>query len=121
MDPIFECADFYTTTRSERDEEGNETNPDAGGCFAGITIDGDKLIYNAYVLSDENEQKPEEVQKLTKIDSYAIKKTDKAPDLDDTYLPTDSLGTIDQTIVNFITAIPSLIVTYVKMLLGGIL
>ena len=121
MAPIFDCADVYATTRSEKDEEGNETNEFAGGCFAGITIDGDKLIYNAYVLSDENEENPAEIQKITKIDSYAIKKTDKSADLEDTYLPTDPIGTIDQTIVNFIVAIPNLIVTYIKMLLGGIL
>ena len=121
MDPIFQCADVYSTTRSEKDEEGNETNPNAGGCFAGIKIDGDKLIYEAYVLSDVNEDKPEEKQKLTKIDEYAIKKTQKAADIEDTYLPTDPVGTIDQTIANFFVAIPSLIVTYVKMLLGGIL
>jgi len=121
MDPIFDCADVYATTRSEKDEEGNETNEFAGGCFAGITIDGDKLIYNAYVLSDENEENPAEEQTITEIDSYAIKKTKKAADLEDTYLPTDPIGTIDQTIVNFIVAIPNLIVTYIKMLLGGIL
>lgn len=121
MAPIFDCADVYATTRSEKDEEGKETNEFAGGCFAGITIDGDKLIYNAYVLSDENEENPAEVQKITKIDSYAIKKTQKSADLEDTYLPTDPIGTIDQTIVNFIVAIPNLIVTYIKMLLGGIL
>ena len=121
MAPIFDCADVYATTRSEKDEEGNETNEFAGGCFAGITIDGDKLIYNAYVLSDENEENPAEIQKITKVDSYAIKKTDKSADLEDTYLPTDPIGTIDQTIVNFIVAIPNLIVTYIKMLLGGIL
>jgi hypothetical protein len=121
MDPIFDCADVYATTRSEKDEEGNETNEFAGGCFAGITIDGDKLIYNAYVLSDENEENPEEIQTITEIDSYAIKKTKKAADIEDTYLPTDPIGTIDQTIMNFFVAIPSLIVTYVKMLIGGIL
>ncbi len=121
MDPIFDCADTYFTTRSSIDEEGNETNPNAGGCFAGIKIDGDKLIYEAYVLSDVNEDKPEEPQVLTKVDEYAIKKTEKAADLEDTYLPTDPVGTIDNTIVNFFVAIPSLIVTYVKMLLGGIL
>ncbi len=121
MAPIFDCADVYATTRSEKDEEGNETNEFAGGCFAGITIDGDKLIYNAYVLSDENEEKPEEIQTITEIDSYAIKKTKKAADIEDTYLPTDPVGTIDQTIMNFMVAIPNLIVTYIKMLLGGIL
>jgi 3',5'-cyclic AMP phosphodiesterase CpdA len=121
MDPIFDCADVYSTTRSEKDEEGNETNPNAGGCFAGITIDGNKLIYDAYVLSDVDEANPDQEQVITKIDEYAIKKTASNEDVEDTYLPTDPVGTIDQTIANFIVAIQSLIVTYIKMLLGGIL
>jgi hypothetical protein len=104
-----------------KDEEGNETNPNAGGCFAGITIDGNKLIYDAYVLSDVDEANPDQEQVITKIDEYAIKKTASNEDVEDTYLPTDPVGTIDQTIANFIVAIPSLIVTYIKMLLGGIL
>lgn len=121
MAPIFDCADVYTTTRSEKDEEGNETNPNAGGCFAGITIDGNKLIYNAYVLSDIDEENPDKEQVITEIDSYAIKKTKKGENLEDTHLPTDPVGTIDQTIANFIIAIPNLLITYIKMLLGGIL
>ena len=121
MDPIFDCADVYSTTRSEKDEEGNETNPNAGGCFAGITIDGNKLIYNAYVLSDIDEENPDKEQVITEIDSYAIKKTQKSENIEDTHLPTDPLGTIDKTIANFIVAIPSLIVTYIKMLIGGLL
>ncbi|MBR2877152.1 MAG: metallophosphoesterase family protein [Clostridia bacterium] len=122
MDPIFDCADVYFTTRSERNEETKEeTNPNAGGCFAGITIDGNKLIYNAYVLSDIDEENPDAKQVLTNVDNYAIKKTVGGQDVEDTYLPTDPIGTIDQTIANFFTAIPNLIISYIKMLIGGIL
>ncbi len=118
MDPIFDCADTYYTTRSSKDEEGNETNPTAGGCFAGVKIDGDKLIYEAYVVSDIDDENPNAKQTVTKIDEYAIKKTAANADIEDTHLPTDAVGTIDKTISNFIVAIPSLIITYIKMLIG---
>ena len=62
-----------------------------------------------------------DVVKILKDYENAFKYYQQAADLDDTYLPTDPIGTIDQTIVNFVVAIPSLIVTYIKMLLGGIL
>ncbi len=120
MDPIFDCADSYCTTRSEKDENGVETNPNAGGCFAGIKIDGDKLIYEAYVLSDIDPENPDAEQVVTKIDEYAIKKTVANEDIKDTHLPTDAVGTIDKTISNFIVAIPSLIITYIKMLIGSL-
>jgi len=122
MDPIFDCADVYFTTRSEYNEETQEeANPYAGGCFAGITIDGNKLIYNAYVVTDVDEKDPSKEQVITEVDTYAIKKTQKGENLEDTHLPTDPVGTIDQTIANFIIAIPNLLITYIKMLLGGIL
>ena len=72
-------------------------------------------------LSDIDEENPDKEQVITEIDNYAIKKTKKGENLEDTHLPTDPVGTIDQTIANFIIAIPNLLITYIKMLLGGIL
>ncbi len=87
-----------------------------GGCFSNITIDGDKLIYNAYVVLDEN---PEEV---IKFDSYAIVKTEKG-EAGESDLPTDFIGTIDGSFANFFSEIFGLLIKYIKMipeLIGGL-
>ena len=105
VDPINECADVKLSTR------------DMGGCFANIYVDGNKLVYEAYVVDDET-------QEVSKIDEYAIKKTKKAEANDEvSKLPTDAIGTIDNTIANFFTEIFGLIVKYITMipqLIGGL-
>ena len=98
VDPINECADVKLSTR------------DMGGCFANIYVDGNKLVYEAYVVDDET-------QEVSKIDEYAIKKTKKAEANDEvSKLPTDAIGTIDNTIANFFTEIFGLIVKYITMI-----
>lgn len=98
IDPILGCADACFTTR------------DRGGCFANIEVNGNKLVYKAYIVDDET-------QKVELVDQYAIKKTTKAEENDESKLPTDVIGTIDNTLVNFVTEITGVIFTYIFKLL----
>lgn len=107
---IMNAADVYFTTRSEKDENGVETNPNAGGCFAKVEVDGDYLVYRAYVVNDDT-------QKVTLVDEYAIKKTVADDDVEDTNLPTDIFGTIDGSVANFFTEIFGLIIKYLTVVL----
>lgn len=97
IDPINECADVALSTS------------DMGGCFANIYIDGSKLVYEAYVVDDET-------QKVTLIDEYAIKKTTKAEESEESKLPTDAIGTIDGSVSNFITEILGLLIDYIMFI-----
>lgn len=110
IDDVMNCADVYFSTRSSKNEDGVETNPNAGGCFANVEVDGDYLVYRAYVVNDDT-------QEVTMVDEYAIKKTVKDADVEDTNLPTDFIGSLDGTVVNFFTEIFGLIFTYVGKLL----
>ena len=110
INPIFDCADVYFTTRSEKNDEGVETNPNAGGCFANIEIDGDYLVYKAYVVNDDT-------QKVTQVDEYAIKKTVNNDNVEGTNRPTDIFGSLDGSVANFFTEIFGLIFTYIGKLL----
>ncbi len=97
IDPINECADVKLSTS------------DMGGCFSNIYIDNGKLVYEAYVVDDET-------QEVTKIDEYAIKKTTKAEENEESKLPTDAIGTLDASVWNFFTEIFGLLITYVKLI-----
>ena len=110
MNPIMDCADACFSTRSEKNEDGVETNPNAGGCFATVDVDGNYLVYRAYVVNDDT-------QKVTMVDEYAIKKTVKDEDIEDTKLPTDIIGSLDGTVANFFKEIFGLIFTYIGKLL----
>ncbi len=107
---IMDAADVYFTTRSEKDENDVETNPYAGGCFANIEVDGNYLVYRAYVVNDDT-------QEVTLVDEYAIKKTVADDDTEGTKLPTDLFGTIDGSVANFFTEIFSLIIEYITVIL----
>lgn len=98
IDPINECADVKLSTR------------DMGGCFSNIYVDGNKLVYEAYVVDDET-------QEVTKIDEYAIKKTTKAEDQEESKLPTDAIGTVDGFMWNMFTEVFGLIITYITKVL----
>jgi hypothetical protein len=103
--PINDCADVALSTR------------DMGGCFANIYVDGNKLVYEAYVVNDET-------QEVTKIDEYAIKKTTKAePNEEESKLHTDFIGTLDNTLANGFSEWFGLIIKYITMipqLIGGL-
>ncbi len=107
---VMDAADVYFTTRSEKDDNGVETNPYAGGCFANVEIDGNYLVYRAYVVNDDT-------QEVTMVDEYAIKKTVKDEDIEDTKLPTDIFGSIDGSVANFFTEIFGLIIKYLTVVL----
>lgn len=98
INPIMDCADACFTTR------------DRGGCFANIEINGGKLIYKAYIVDDKT-------QKVELVDEYAIKKSTKTTENDESKLPTDVIGTIDNTVVNFVTEIFGILTTYIFKLL----
>ncbi|MBE6796001.1 MAG: metallophosphoesterase family protein [Ruminococcaceae bacterium] len=97
IDPINDCADVALSTR------------DLGGCFSNIYVDGNKLVYEAYVVNDET-------QEVTKIDEYAIKKTTKAEEKEESKLPTDAIGSLDGSVANFFAEIFGLLVTYIKFI-----
>ncbi len=82
---------------------------DMGGCFANVTIDGDKLVYRAYVVDDET-------QEVTQVDEYGIKKTETDKPTEGTDLPTDIFGTLDGATGNFITDVLALIISYIKLI-----
>ena len=107
---VMNAADVYYTTRSEKDEDGNETNPYAGGCFSNVEVCGDKLIYKAYVVDDDTQQ-------VTLIDEYAIMKTEEAESGDATDLPTGAIDTLDGSVLNFFTDIFGLIIKYLTVVL----
>ena len=118
INPIMDCADACFSTRSEKNDAGEETNPYAGGCFAGIEIDGDYLVYKAYIVEDRDpEQNYSSTAKTTLVDEYAIKKTVADEPIDDTKLPTDIIGSLDGSVLNFFTEIFGLIFTYIGKLL----
>lgn len=107
---VMNAADVYYTTRSEKDEDGNETNPYAGGCFSNVEVCGDKLIYKAYVVDDDTQQ-------VTLIDEYAIMKTEEAESGEATDLPTGAIDTLDGSVLNFFTEIFGLIIKYLTVVL----
>jgi 3',5'-cyclic AMP phosphodiesterase CpdA len=117
INPIMDVADACFTTRSEKDENGVETNPYAGGCFSNIEVNGDRLIYKAYVVNDDT-------KKVTLVDEYAIKKTVAEEDVEDTNLPTDVIGSLDGSVANFFTEFFGVIFTYIAklipQLIGGL-
>lgn len=82
-----------------------------GGVFATVSLDSEHFVYNAYMVNDETGEK-------TLIDSYAIKKTEKAP-ANDNYveLPTDrNEETAKQHITTFVAEIFKMIISYFKLL-----
>ncbi len=82
-----------------------------GGVFATVSLDSEHFVYNAYIVDDETGEKE-------LIDSYAIKKTEKAPANDGyTELPTDrNEETAKQHINNFVFEIFKMIISYFKLL-----
>ncbi len=55
-------------------DQTKQTN--VGGCFNTISVDGGKLTYNAYILSDEVNESGEQV--VTNIDSFTLTKAEGA-------------------------------------------
>ena len=82
---------------------------DMGGCFSNVVIDGDKLVYRAYVVDDET-------QKVTQVDEYAIKKTVADEGTTGTDLPTDVIGTLDGSVGNLFTELLAMIISYIKLI-----
>ena len=108
------CAEACFTTRSEKNDKGVETNPNAGGCFATVDVDGNYLVYRAYVVNDDT-------KKVKLVDEYAIKKTKKDADVEDTKLPTDIIGSLDGSVANFFTDIFGIFFTYITKLIPQII
>lgn len=102
IDPISECAEVSLSLR------------DKGGAFANITIDGDRLIYEAFAVIDDTLE-------LEKLDKYAIKKTTPGEAKEETERPTDFVGTIDNTVLNFVTEFFGVIITYIFKLLPQVI
>ncbi len=108
--PTLDIADKCFTTRNEVNDQGVQTNANAGGCFSNIEVNGTKLVYKAYVVDDTT-------KKVKLVDEYAIKKTEKAESDGATNLPTDVIGTLDGSVMNLFTELIGMIVTYIGKLL----
>ncbi len=117
INPIMDVADACFTTRNEHNDAGEQTNPNAGGCFANIEVNGTKLVYKAYVVDDETKE-------VKLVDEYAIKKTAKDEPSEGTDLPTDVIDTLDGSVANFFTELIGMLVTYIgkliPQLIGGL-
>lgn len=96
MSPILEVADKAFSTR------------DMGGCFCVTEIDGGKLIYKAYVVDDETQER-------TLVDTYAIMK-DEGGKAEDSDLDQSAKVSVLSYLKNFITAITDMLKTYFRML-----
>ncbi|MBS7359158.1 MAG: metallophosphoesterase family protein [Oscillospiraceae bacterium] len=117
IDPINECTNVKYSTKSQKvtdevdgQEVTTETNEYAGGCFANITVNGNKLVYKAYVVNDDTNE-----TKL--LDYYEIKKTVADEKTESEELKTDIIATIDGTIYNTFTELVKTLVTYLTVLL----
>ena len=100
MPPILNLADKALSTK------------ELGGCFALVEIDGDRLVYKAFAVDDET-------QETQLIDSYAIKKTEKQS-AEGTQLDQSFAATAFSMLPNFFAAIFKMMISYFKMLLGGV-
>ncbi len=96
MEPILSVADVAFSTR------------DRGGCFCVTQIDGNRLIYKAYLVDDET-------QEIELVDTYAIKKT-TTNTAEESNLDQSILATITNYPIALITAIFEMLASYIKML-----
>ena len=101
VSPILDVADKVFSTQTE------------GGCFCTTKIGGDKLIYKAYTVDDET-------QKITKVDEFAIKKTEKKECIEPTELSEELSTTLYEFPKNFLSAIADMIFSYVLLLIDMI-
>lgn len=94
--PILQVADKAFSTRG------------MGGCFCTTEIDGDKLVYKAYLVDDET-------QEISLIDVYAIKKTTQGR-AESSKLDQSIAATLFYFPVNLIVAVFKMFVAYCKLL-----
>ncbi len=90
-----------------------ETTRDRGGCFCTTEIDGNKLIYKAYIVDDDT-------QAIEQIDEFAIEKTKTAEATEGTDLPQTVAVSVAMSGINFVVAIFKMLVSYFSMLFGKI-
>ena len=86
-----------------------ETTRDRGGCFCTTEIDGDRLIYKAYIVDDDT-------QEISLIDTYAVKKT-KTVVSEGKNLPDGLAVSFAMHFINLFTAIFGMLKSYFGMLL----
>ena len=96
MAPILDAADCCFSAR------------DVGGCFAAIEIDGDRLVYRAYLVSDEDGA-------VTRVDSFGLKKPAPTPG-EPTQLDETLLASVVCWPGNLLRAILGLLVSYGKLI-----
>ncbi len=99
--PILDCGDVVRNTKS-------------GGVFATVSMDSEHFVYKAYIVDDETHEKE-------LIDTYAIKKTEKAESSDFVKLPTDHVLTLPGNIINFAVQLIKMIFTYLFKLLPAVI
>lgn len=97
IDPILDVADKAISTK------------DIGGCFCTTEIDGNKLIYKAYTVSDKN-------QKVKLIDSFAIKKTEKRESIAPTNYDDTVITSMITAPINMANGIVIMLESYIKLL-----
>lgn len=101
VSPILDVADSVFSTK------------EMGGCFCTTEIYGDKLIYKAYVVDDTT-------QEVTKVDEFAIKKTEKKECIEPTSLDESFTEALYKLPKNFMSAIAEMIISYIFLLIDMI-
>ncbi|MBR3553109.1 MAG: metallophosphoesterase family protein [Clostridia bacterium] len=96
LDPILPSADCIFSARN------------VGGCFAAVEIEGDRLVYRAYLVSDDDGA-------CTRVDTYAVKKTVPAQSRA-THLDTSLVSSIVMWPGNLLAAVAALLASYLKLL-----
>ncbi len=107
-DYVFDCvfpSDVVAECFSQREETKN------GGIFSTVEIEGEKLVYNAYVVDRETGEKE-------LVDTYAIKKTTTDSDSSKgTNLPTDDVSTGVLQIFNFCYRLVEMLANYLVVII----
>lgn len=98
ISPILSVADKAFSTKK------------MGGCFCTTQIDGNKLIYKAYTVSDKT-------GKVKLVDSFAIKKTQKRESIEPTKLDDTAITTAITAPVNLAEMVVLMVASYVKLLI----
>lgn len=97
IDPILPAADCAFSVR------------DRGGCFATVTIEGDRMVYRAYLVPDEGDGACE------LADTWAAKKTHQTK-VQTTKLDTSLVSSVVMWPANFVAAVCALLTSYLRLL-----
>ncbi|MBR3095457.1 MAG: metallophosphoesterase family protein [Clostridia bacterium] len=96
IDPILRSAETIASTR------------EAGGCFAAVAVEANRLVYRAFTVDDNTNER-------TLIDAFAVKKT-AAKETAGTHLDQSLVSSVAAWPVNLAVALAGMLVSYLKLL-----